>query len=35
VTIFVRTKGVHTWILVQKDTPEMDWRPLLHGAHLK
>jgi uncharacterized protein (TIGR02117 family) len=35
VTIFVRTNGVHTWILVPKVTPEMDWRPLVPGAHLK
>ncbi|HEX8262166.1 MAG TPA: TIGR02117 family protein [Allosphingosinicella sp.] len=34
VTIFVRTNGVHTWILVPKVTPEMDWRPLVPGAHL-
>jgi uncharacterized protein (TIGR02117 family) len=35
VTIFVRTNGVHTWIMVPKVTPEMDWRPLVPGAHLK
>jgi uncharacterized protein (TIGR02117 family) len=35
VRIFVRTNGVHTWILVPKVTPEMDWRPLVPGAHLK
>ena len=35
VTIFVRTNGVHTWILVPKVTSEMDWRPLVPGAHLK
>jgi len=35
VTIFVRTNGVHTWILVPKVTEEMDWRPLLPGGHLK
>ncbi|HEX8513328.1 MAG TPA: TIGR02117 family protein [Allosphingosinicella sp.] len=35
VTIFVRTNGVHTWILVPKVTPEMDWRPLVPGGHLK
>jgi hypothetical protein len=29
VTIFVRTNGVHTWIMVPKVTPEMDWRPLV------
>ena len=35
VRIFVRTNGVHTWIIVPKVTPEMDWRPLVPGAHLK
>jgi uncharacterized protein (TIGR02117 family) len=35
VTIFVRTNGVHTWIMVPKVTPEMDWRPLVPGAHLR
>ena len=35
VTIFIRTNGVHTWIMVPKVTPEMDWRPYVPGAHLK
>ena len=35
VTIYVRTNGVHTWLLVPKVTPQMDWRPMLPGAHLK
>lgn len=35
ITIFVRTNGVHTWIMVPKVTPEMDWRPLVPGAHLR
>ena len=35
VKIFVRTNGVHTWILVPKVAPEMDWRPLVPGGHLK
>jgi uncharacterized protein (TIGR02117 family) len=35
IAIFVRTNGVHTWIMVPKVTPEMDWRPLVPGAHLK
>ena len=35
VTVFIRTNGVHTWIMVPKVTPEMDWRPLVPGAHLK
>jgi uncharacterized protein (TIGR02117 family) len=34
VTIFVRTNGVHTWIMVPKVMPEMDWRPYAPGAHL-
>ena len=34
VTVFLRTNGVHTWIMVPKVTPEMDWRPVLPGAHL-
>ncbi|HEX9965985.1 MAG TPA: TIGR02117 family protein [Allosphingosinicella sp.] len=35
VTIFVRTNGVHTWILIPKVSEEMDWRPLLPGEHLR
>jgi uncharacterized protein (TIGR02117 family) len=35
VTIFLRTNGVHTWIVVPTVTPEMDWRPYSPGAHLK
>lgn len=35
VRIFVRTNGVHTWIMVPKVTAEMDWRPLVPGEHLK
>jgi uncharacterized protein (TIGR02117 family) len=35
VTVFVRTNGVHTWILVPKVTAEMDWRPLVPGEHLR
>ena len=34
VQIFLRTNGVHTWIVVPKVTPEMDWRPMLPGEHL-
>ncbi len=34
VTIFVRSNGVHTWIMVPKVTAEMDWRPLIPPAHL-
>ena len=35
VRIFIRTNGVHTWILVPKVTPEMDWRPYVPGEHLR
>ncbi|HEX8571615.1 MAG TPA: TIGR02117 family protein [Allosphingosinicella sp.] len=35
VTIFVRTNGVHTWILVPKVSRDMDWRPLVPGGHLR
>ncbi|HEY0147966.1 MAG TPA: TIGR02117 family protein [Allosphingosinicella sp.] len=35
VRIFVRTNGVHTWLVVPKVTPEMDWRPYVPGKHLK
>ena len=35
VTIFLRTNGVHTWIVVPTVTPEMDWRPYSPGTHLK
>ena len=35
VTIFLRTNGVHTWIVVPKVTPEMDWRLFAPGADLK
>ncbi|HEY7809260.1 MAG TPA: TIGR02117 family protein [Allosphingosinicella sp.] len=35
VQIFVRTNGVHTWLVVPKVTPQMDWRPLAPGVHLE
>ena len=35
ITIFVRTNGVHTWIMVPKVTPDMDWRPLVPGNDLE
>jgi uncharacterized protein (TIGR02117 family) len=35
IRIFVRTNGVHTWIVVPKVTAGMDWRPLVPGADLK
>ena len=34
VQIFVRTNGVHTWIMVPKVTPIIDWRRYAPGAHL-
>jgi uncharacterized protein (TIGR02117 family) len=35
VTIFVRTNGVHTWILVPASTAGIDWRPLAPRSHIK
>jgi uncharacterized protein (TIGR02117 family) len=35
VTLFLRTNGVHTWIVVPTVTSEMDWRPFAPGEHLK
>jgi uncharacterized protein (TIGR02117 family) len=35
VGIFVRTNGVHTWLMVPAVSPEMDWRPLVPAAHLR
>ena len=35
VTLFVRTNGVHTWIVMPKVTAEMDWRPFAPAEHLK
>ena len=35
VTIYLRTNGVHTWIMVPSVTPEMDWRPLTPAEHLR
>lgn len=35
VTIFLRTNGVHTWIIVPTVNAEMDWRPLAPPAHIK
>ena len=34
ITIYVRTNGVHTWIVMPKVTPVIDWRPLAPGEHL-
>lgn len=35
VTIFVRTNGVHTWILTPKLAAGVDWRPLVDPRHIK
>lgn len=35
VTIFVRTNGVHTWIVMPKVTPAIDWRPFAPPDHLR
>jgi uncharacterized protein (TIGR02117 family) len=35
VTLFIRTNGVHTWIMVPAVTPEFDWRPLAPAAHIR
>jgi uncharacterized protein (TIGR02117 family) len=35
VQLFIRTNGVHTWIVVPKVTPEMDWRPFVPGEDLR
>jgi uncharacterized protein (TIGR02117 family) len=35
ITIYVRTNGVHTWIMMPKVTETIDWRPFAPGAHLR
>ena len=35
VTIFVRTNGVHTWIVMPKVNSIMDWRPYAPAEHLR
>lgn len=35
ITIFIRSNGVHTWIVMPKVTSEMDWRPYALPAHLR
>jgi len=35
ITIFVRSNGVHTWIVMPKLSDEMDWRPYAAPAHLR
>ncbi len=35
VTIYLRTNGVHTWIMMPKINRYMDWRPYAPGEHLR
>lgn len=35
ITIFVRSNGVHTWIVMPKVNDEMDWRPYARPEHLR
>ena len=35
VTIFVRTNGVHTWLMLPKVAQGVDWRPLADPRHIK
>ncbi len=35
VQLYVRTNGVHTWILMPKTNAIMDWRPYVPPAHLR
>ena len=35
VTIFVRTNGVHTWIMVPGVAAGIDWRPLAPEGHIR
>ncbi len=35
ITIFVRTNGVHTWIMMPKVNQYMDWSAYAPGAHLR
>jgi uncharacterized protein (TIGR02117 family) len=34
ITIYIRTNGVHTWIVMPKVNEEMDWRPYARPEHL-
>jgi uncharacterized protein (TIGR02117 family) len=34
VTIYIRTTGVHTWIMMPKVTDAVDWRPFAPPEHL-
>ena len=35
VTIFVRTNGVHTWIMVPANAAGVDWRPIAPAADIR
>lgn len=35
ITIFVRSNGVHTWIVMPKTNRYMDWAPYAPGEHLR
>jgi len=35
VTIYIRSNGVHTWIVMPKVNAEMDWRPYARPEHLR
>lgn len=35
ITIFVRTNGVHTWLMVPNVAGGVDWRPLAPARHIK
>jgi len=35
VTIFVRTNGVHTWIMVPTVAAEIDWSPIAPASHIQ
>jgi len=35
VTIFIRTNGVHTWVMVPTVSPDMDWRPIAPPGHIR
>lgn len=35
ITIFVRTNGVHTWLMMPTVAAGMDWRPLAPAEHIK
>ena len=35
ITIFIQTNGVHTWVMVPKVTPVMDWRRLARPEHIR